>query len=167
VNTLKNLIAALRESPSDATLTLALIDHLIEVGEEDGWQRALDVAPECHLLRMEFGKWLESVGDGRGLGYQAMGLSRRFGLEAKSVGLWEVTHHDNDYQRGRECVLPRDWWSQVTSHLIITRNQQEWRDDAWWVRSLTREELEDRIALAFTRLPPERQQELLRAEAVV
>jgi len=123
---------------------------------EEEFQRALDARPHDRQLRLVFADWLEERGDPRATGYRALarGGYRPFipvGLAYQPKYAWcregsggEARWHDD---------LPSDWFD----HVMTT--------DASLASFPTRQEAEDAAALAFEKLPAERQTALLSAGA--
>jgi uncharacterized protein (TIGR02996 family) len=129
---------------------------------EDDFQRAIDADPGDWHTRLVFADWLDERGDARGPGYRAIALQQRRPLSGMHFGLkregfwWHVAPRsgvpvsDND--------IPRDWFS------LLPPGDG---DQAFWPRHTprgglrTRRQVEDALARAFAKLPPERQAELL------
>lgn len=125
---------------------------------ESDFQNALDANPEDHQTRLVFADWLQERDDPRADGYRALGVLRRVPSDPHFGFLW-----NSDYGN-RVCpspyVLPRDWYEPLDANDgpgklkppggLRLLNQGE-----------SRRAKEDKAALAFALLPPERRAELL------
>ncbi len=99
---------------------------------EDDFQDALDADPSDYFTRLVFADWLEERGDPRAAGYRALGCRSGY-----------ATYTATGYYIGG-ITYPQRWG---------------WCDT--FADQPTRREAEDAAALAFARLPPDRQAELL------
>ncbi len=159
------LLALVAESPDDAAHRVVLHIWLTDDGEgvvtEEDFQKYLDAYPTHHDMRMRFGEWLS--GDARGEGYRALGQWKRQPdrQDRYPKPIWHYTWTrwpawlKDDYQRFPMC-MPWEWWDlyrQDTDHLMG--------------HFFSRQESEDKMALAFTRLPLTRRAELLSGKVAV
>lgn len=118
---------------------------------EDDFQRLLDADPRDHATRGVFADWLRDRGDPRADGYYVISLGRLYPLNycyaadnGKPSWYWMSTI------TGRMSgSLIKDWW-----HNKLANQTYVW----------TRRKAEDDLALAFTRLPPDRQARLLQGD---
>lgn len=120
---------------------------------EESFNRMLDTDPTDWMTRLVYADWLEEQGDPRATGYRALGrlnlypdmrwvyLFLRYGAIDWTVDRWPD-----------RSVLPDDWISAA--------------DVQATAKGVSRGEAEDVAALAFLRLPLERQQELLKQPAL-
>lgn len=129
--------------------------------EEAGFWRALDEQPDAHHLRLVFADWLQEQGDERAEGMRAIGLRQFRPTNGGWVGTVRIRNSVSDWEwpiySYRPCLLPDDWFSAVDA---------EKRVQGYWMRFDDNSVAESAVALAFLRLPPERQAELLTAAAV-
>lgn len=135
---------------------------------ESDFQKALDLHPDDHHTRLVFADWLEERGDERAAGYRALGTGEWYPSVHLKHSTWGGMDHpavsySEWYMANRKWLLPKDWF-----RLMPYNNQTDWQDGQRpiWKRSDTRQQAEDRAALAFARLPIEHQQELLRQSVV-
>jgi uncharacterized protein (TIGR02996 family) len=131
------------------------------VTTEDDFQRALDALPEDWQTRLVFADWLQEQGDPRAEGYRALGFLRLWPTFDAREPRWlyhngtsEVMDSWPEYARTHN-LLPRDWHEAVVSEERIGN----WT--IWCGYEPSRRKSEDKIALAFTRLPASRRAELL------
>jgi uncharacterized protein (TIGR02996 family) len=132
---------------------------------EEDFQKKLDENPTDWQTRLVFADWLQERGDERAEGYRALAALRIFpsgtdGCEVK----WQYPGFIRANYRPRMCwglartedvrrhAIPDDWF------YLIPIDVTEWSN--WRVRE-KRREIEDAAALAFAKLPPDRQVELL------
>lgn len=121
--------------------------------DEGAFQDHLDAHPDDWFARTVFADWLDENGDPRAEGYRAMGLWRlvpdvdyrviycyRPGL---MFPLWA--------NRAVGWLLPEDWYQPAL----------RWNSDIRIVAHEPRRDQEDKVALAFARLPAGRRQELI------
>lgn len=131
---------------------------------EDDFQLALDANPRDWHTRLVFADWLQDRGDPRAAGLRAIALNKRYPLSARAAGLgtdgcwW---HRGDLASPGQHNNIPDDWFGRLPPAIS---NGSFWpvltRDDS---SLLSRRECESSLALAFSELPPERQNELLSA----
>jgi uncharacterized protein (TIGR02996 family) len=145
------------------------------VTTEEDFQAALDADPADWQTRLVFADWLQERGDTRADGYRALGRLRlrpvRGGNVESEAGVafthpGFMTREEVDRlsrsEKARAILLasclPDDWVSCVPQ----TKGFSDSAWDVWRVRA-TRRAIEDAAALAFAKLPPDRQCELLAA----
>jgi uncharacterized protein (TIGR02996 family) len=144
---------------------------------EDDFQAMLDANPDDHDTRKIFGDFLEERGDPRGPGYRALGALRLCPGHERNDAPWGEAYPENDDEHGG-CW---SWWHLAKPDdlgaanipwfdwydLISDRHHYEYGDEPrcgskdFW----TRRQAEDDIARAFSKLPAERQRELLATTA--
>lgn len=124
---------------------------------EDDFQRALDANIEDWQTRLVFADWLEERGDPRAEGYRALGALRLYAdlgyhrrFVYQSSGEWTAGGSPD------RSVLPRDWYAP----LMPSRELELENDEA-------RRSAEDKAALAFARLSPQRRAELFAQRGVL
>jgi uncharacterized protein (TIGR02996 family) len=117
--------------------------------EEEDFRRQLDLRPDDHHTRLVYADWLDDRGDPRGPGYRALGVLAK--VPRLTVGgEWAYANWDVP---DRHDALPPDWFKGLRRGLYNSDGR---------VRSYVRRyNAEDDAALAFARLPAERQRELL------
>jgi uncharacterized protein (TIGR02996 family) len=114
------------------------------VNDEAAFQAFLDEQPDNHFAREVFADWLEEQGDPRGPGYRALGRGEFECVREKDGWFyWCHLHPDN---RG---YLPTTWWHYVCGGPEMPKDFP------------SRRAIENAAALAFSRLPPDRQAALL------
>lgn len=127
---------------------------------EEDFHRHLDAHPEDHTARMVFADYLDEQGDPRGPGYRALGKLKRRAYRYGESGITAMVKPEHFV--GRElnqkadpnhdfARFPEDWYTAIPNS----------RQDINWTQFPSRHEAENAIALGFSKLPPERQQELL------
>lgn len=125
---------------------------------EDDFQAALDANPDDWQTRLVFADWLQERGDPRAEGYRALGVQRLYPSKVQmEAGPWEGrTARLFGTVSSHECPkaqrLPPDWFKKVRKNK---------GSDTWWCRYLSRREAEDAVALAFAKLSPERQKQIM------
>jgi uncharacterized protein (TIGR02996 family) len=130
------------------------------VTSEDDFQRQLDANPKDHHTRLVFADWLDERNDPRGPGYRALGRLRLWSLRLNNRSWWSSTGGGIPTHNH----LPRDWFAAVAGTEYSGEN---WRwPDRFENNRNDRKEVEDAAALAFGKLPAERQAELLAPRAV-
>ena len=140
---------------------------------EDDFQRALDANPSDHTLRMVFADWLQEHDDPRAAGYRALGIWHR------RASIFCNCRFYPDTPEGRKALPPDAkpfwcWWQRYgfdmedRSEMVTDELSEDWwqlvdaeKFSGYGKSSPTRREAEDAAALAFARLPAERQRELL------
>jgi uncharacterized protein (TIGR02996 family) len=131
------------------------------VSEEDAFQDSLDAEPDNHTLRKVFADWLDEQDDPRGPGYRALGVQRKFAKSNHYSSWFGRESHTQDVTWGEEWKrLPDDWFYLIPG-MSRDRTFPDQDESKYWRYSDTRRILEDAAALAFSKLPPERQAELL------
>jgi uncharacterized protein (TIGR02996 family) len=127
------------------------------VTTEDDFQSALDAAPDDWDTRLALADLLHERGDPRAEGYRALGLLRMCPFVDASSYWWttiEVRYCPPSGVRGNGCSLPADWFELVE----LSPNSDNFKPlGAGGVRRT----VEDAAALAFGKLPAQRQAELL------
>lgn len=161
MNTLLALTETLRTQPDDTT-RLVLSDYLGEHGTEEDWQSLLDQFPEDFLLRERFGHWLLDRGEERGKGYLVL-ATRWIDFKPKRFPGRQTPYNQITSTNNHHGYLPSiepDWLARVpkaADHWCYNNENDFWRI------GLTRRDLEDRVAVGFTKLPLARQEELLKS----
>jgi uncharacterized protein (TIGR02996 family) len=121
---------------------------------EDHFQAMLDLNPDDHDTRKIFADWLDERGDVRGPGYRALGLmrknSQRFAGSRYQWTWWKALGGDSPSE------LPDEWFDELRDE---EEGDEVLRDYA------SRRKAEDAAAIAFAKLPAERQAELLAVPA--
>lgn len=127
-----------------------------ETTEED-FHRMLDANPEDHQTRMVFADWLQDRGDPRAEGYRALGRLGRYPHESASSWAYHNGEGtDNGVAVEPEYSLPQDWLNLLDSSTGAKG------DTIYpWPYHNSRREAEDHAAREFSRLPPERQQQIM------
>jgi uncharacterized protein (TIGR02996 family) len=133
------------------------------VTTEDDFQRQLDEQPTDWQTRLVFADWLADRGDPRAAGYRAIAIQERRPLQGhnkdREAWWWHAlpsgASNDNFYN-----IIPYDWFELLPPG---EGSKMFWPvfSEKGGVKS--RRECEDALALAFSRLPPERQAALLAA----
>lgn len=131
---------------------------------EDDFHRMLDANPDDHHTRLVFADWLQERGDPRAEGYRALGMLKRrpdnYGRAENPAGQKFYTAPEAFDLFGEginhpDSVLPADWFQALdTDHKTDQGNERYWR------YFTGRRPTEDAAALAFAKLPPERQAEI-------
>jgi hypothetical protein len=126
---------------------------------EEDYQRQLDANPKNVETRQALAEWLDKCGDARGPGYRALAVRKRWPLKSNKKDAWWWSCISPD---PTDIVLPDDLWNDW--FLLLPAGEGD--DLVWPVLTVnggikTRRECEDAAALAFAKLPPERQAELL------
>lgn len=144
-----------------------------EVGEatvttEDALQAALDADPGNSFLREVLADLLEDQDDPRGPGYRALGqMKLQAFIYACNTRCWMTAESSMQPQYNH---LPKDWFRCLAGHEFDQKSEEWWRWPSFTgeQKSATRREVEDATALAFSKLSPWRQSELLgRTEVVI
>ena len=122
---------------------------------EEDFHRHLDAHPDDHQTRQVFADFLEEQGDPRAAGYRALGKLQKTPEEDMDLHWFVSTQTPSGGlgadNQGQSRRLPHDWIQQIHSpsgHLYYRQRP-------------TRRQIEDEAALGFSKLPPERQHELL------
>ena len=125
--------------------------------DEVAFQAALDADPADQVTRLAFADWLQDRDDPRAAGYAAMVALGVRPMQNGSFTLWNWRYFQNPpaYLRPylRASVLPRDWYESLTGSPVPLGN--------WSSEYTSCSAAENAAALAFARLSPERQAELL------
>src|SRR5262245_36659616 len=131
---------------------------------EEEFQAALDANPDDHVTRLLFADWLDEQEDERATGYRALGLLRRWPMIGVNIRqAWfreqpnfnrERSEFDLDTTSHRD--LPRDWFQ-----LVALESVGPLKPIIDSKKDCSRRNVENEVALAFARLPAERQAELL------
>jgi uncharacterized protein (TIGR02996 family) len=127
------------------------------VTTEDDFQRALDARPNDWQTRLVFADWLQERGDTRAPGYRAIAVQRLRPLNGRNRNLdawWWCS------QAGNTChnIVPQDWFVLLSAG---PGSKLFWPVFTATGGNKSRGECEDALALAFVRLPPDRQNELI------
>ena len=134
---------------------------------EDDFQRMIDERPDDWQSRLVLADWLQERGDPRAAGYRAVAVQQRRPLEGEKkhddgkthrTWWWYCPHADSPAYSMHNHV-PRDWFDLLPAG--------EGSESFWPVHTATgglksRRDCEDALALAFAKLPPARQAELLK-----
>lgn len=125
---------------------------------EEDFRAALNERPDDFQLRLMYADWLEEQGDVRASGYRAMGI---LGLRPYNAFVWfNETEQENTWTNSRYAVysdLPDDWFNCLAGgEFRSTPLQMRYEIGKGLVTA------DDAAALAFAKLPPERQAELLK-----
>lgn len=125
----------------------------------DALHRHLDSHPSDHLARLVLADAVEEAG-GCGAGWRAM-VAIGFRLDKDADGDEFCFHNGGGESDGgpapTESSLPLDWYESVRASL-----SRQWAvASTWWLYGRDRRDLEEAVVAAFSRLPPERQQQLL------
>ncbi|QEL20544.1 TIGR02996 domain-containing protein [Limnoglobus roseus] len=144
------------------------------MSEQDAFQAAIDDDPDDHVRRLVFADWLEDRDDPRAEGYRALGLLRRCPRIEGSTSDWlrcsfdwnsddewvkawdgrpigEVSMSGWQYQQGGH-VLPASWAKMPPCTGVIG--------------DISRADLEDTVAILFSRLEPKLKKKFLGAATV-
>ena len=133
------------------------------MNEEDAFQTVLDENREDHTTRLALADWLMERDDPRGPGYRALGLlgkrTDRWIVRADcdsaywDASQWDSKHGPDDVMW--KVSLPSAWWQ------LLPRSAQCSGGTKSTKNKLTRREAEDAAALAFGKLSPRAQEEIL------
>jgi uncharacterized protein (TIGR02996 family) len=130
------------------------------VTTEDEFQAALDAQPKDWQTRLVFADWLYERSDPRAEGYRVLATLRMVpshGMNAPGRGaggeLWWWSSFES--QSGG---LPQDWFALVEG---LEPSDAQFKPRAMGGNSNTRQLAEDAAALAFGKLPAQRQAEIL------
>jgi uncharacterized protein (TIGR02996 family) len=126
---------------------------------EEDFRRAIETNPEDWQLLLVFSDWLREREDGRADGYDCMGKNRMYPdwfYRNPIVKVWCYPFPNAFCVWGEHCRLPLDWYSELYMH----------KADGWTAEYVGVVRAFDDAAIAFSRLPTERQQELLTADKV-
>jgi uncharacterized protein (TIGR02996 family) len=127
---------------------------------EDDFHLALDRRPRDFHCRLVFADWLEERDDPRAEGYRALGALRKRPIKDPWLKGSEQQAEWRLYSDLAGCIpkgpddLPGDWFMLISRQSTSTKSGVGLR---WW----SRREAEDAAALAFSKLPADRRQELL------
>ena len=130
---------------------------------EDDFQRVLDAQPDDWQTRLVFADWLQERGDPRATGYRAIAVQERCPFKRRHLdrdACWWCSSTAAAHDDARNAI-PHDWFA------LLPRGEGS---NLFWplhtptggIRS--RRECEDALALAFSRLPTDRQGALLDPE---
>lgn len=116
--------------------------------EEAAFQAVLDADPGDFTTRLVFADWLQERGDPRAEGYRALGLLKRYPTRDPQDGNWWFTcrRSARDVESVEEHEVIADHWFDLATKPDQPAHYSE----------ASRREIEDEVALAFTRLPPGR-----------
>jgi uncharacterized protein (TIGR02996 family) len=131
------------------------------VTTEDDFQRALDANPDDWQTRLVFADWLQERGDPRAEGYRALAVRRWRAYQPNPGGHWTVANYRADKPTD-VSDLPNDWFGHVWD--AAPRKNRNPTTKGRWISTNSRRAAEDVAALAFAKLPPKRQTELLAAQ---
>ena len=121
--------------------------------DEVAFHAALNADPADQVTRLAFADWLHDRDDPRAAGYAAMVALGLRPMQNGSFALWNWRYFQNPPAHLRASVLPRDWYESLTGSPIHGGN--------WYSEYTSCSAAENAAALAFARLPPKRQAELL------
>lgn len=138
-------LAHLREHPEDETARLVFADWLTEHGKHDEAVRQREMAPGYRALvaRSFEGVHVDANGEE---------------VLAEGEGTVWIAERDTCVNIHPAATLPGDWLGLMTGDVTAEEHRHAWRDYP------TREALWAAAALAFAKLPPGRQAELLAQE---
>lgn len=128
---------------------------------EEDYQKHLDENRAHHAARLAFADWLEAQGDLRAAGYRALAVQQRYPLQGEHSALKTATWWWHSAAGGPFFChnnLPADWFALLPTS---EGNESFWPLHTATGGIKTRRECEDAAALAFAKLPAERQAELL------
>jgi uncharacterized protein (TIGR02996 family) len=132
------------------------------VTSEDDFQKALDANPQDWHTRLVFADWLEDRGERRAAGYRAIAALRRFPLKGEHGGLrregWWWHCAPADSKDPSDNNIPGDWFALLPARY---GNKNFWPLHTATGGIRTRRQCEDALAQVFTKLPAERQKQLL------
>jgi len=123
------------------------------VTTEDDFHRLLDQNPEDHHTRLVFADWLQDRNDPRAEGYRALGIHQHRPAVEGGEHRWYISAGNSPHSNE---VLPPDWFAALADHY-----RQRRRPPMPHVYNRTRRGVEDAAALAFSRLPEHRRNEIL------
>lgn len=118
---------------------------------------ALRADRDAHHARLVFADWLDERDDPRGPGYRALGMLGRRPAYCNTEPTWFNAADTRVGGREGPEDLPRDWFLLLEGW--DDNDGTYWRD--WAGSGDAQARAEDAAALAFARLPPERQAYLL------
>jgi uncharacterized protein (TIGR02996 family) len=130
------------------------------VTTEDDFQRALDAAPDDWDTRLALADFFHARGDPRAEGYRALGLLRMCPYVDRVSYWWttiKVSCCPVSGVRGNGCSLPRDWFRLVD----LDPHDESFKPLGSEGVARSRRAVEDAAALAFGKLPAQRQAQLL------
>lgn len=125
--------------------------------EEKAFQDALDRNGQDHTTRLVFADWLQERGDERAAGYRALAVAAA--IPNNVLAGWPHWWSNGDPKIQEWAAdfgpnkLPKDWYRLTAGDRMGSHGAH--------LDFPSRREAEDAAALAFARLPPERQAELL------
>ena len=134
---------------------------------EDEFHKLLDQNPEDHTTRLVLADWLQEHDDPRAEGYRALGILRRrpnpmsvSGNKQHFFGNKEADHFGDNLTTYEHTMLPKDWF------MLLNPEPDSIPPDfiRAWKHFDNRKDAEDTAALAFSKLPPERREQILRGE---
>lgn len=121
---------------------------------EDALQVEIDRDPDNYFLREVLADYLAEIGDSRSDGYRVLGRSQTRAEESDChYGFFWIHNSEWPHARNFRCTLPMDWWDAYYRECKPLGGYSFLRS-----RSLA----ENIAAVAFSKLPPERQQQLLK-----
>jgi hypothetical protein len=127
-------------------------------------QRELDNDSTDYTLKLVLADRYDEIGSDLGAGYRALAATKRGTIVSNGSGgiLYDHSREWNrpgvdGYDYTDPSEIPHDWFAFLTPG-----RQHSWAQHRR--EYTTREELELDLARAFTKLPPERQAQLLRGE---
>ena len=127
---------------------------------EDDFQRAIDARPGDWQTRLVFADWLQDRGDSRAAGYRAIAVQERRPLSSthlKRDTCWWHCASGDPLDRTHN-VIPGDWFALLPA---AEGSRLFWPLLTQTGGIKSRRECEDALALAFSRLPADRQAALL------
>lgn len=136
--------------------------------EEQAFRAALDANPNDRTARLVFADWLQARDDPRATGHRALATLKKRAdqwgnrpngapadAEANRFEWWKQGQGGTGYR----YQLPSDWFTEVETPFVYRDGE-----DVVCKDFMTRAEAEDAAALAFSKLPADRQAELLAVE---
>jgi uncharacterized protein (TIGR02996 family) len=128
---------------------------------EDDFQHVIDANPEDWPTRQVFADWLDDRADPRAAGYRAIAVRQRRPLQGHNKdreAWWWCCPSTGNAVDNFHNIIPPDWFALLAPDV---GNRMFWPVFTATGGIMTRRECEDALARAFSRLPAERQAELL------
>ncbi len=125
------------------------------MNDEEAFQARLDEHRDDYVCRLVFADWLEERDDPRAAGYRALGVFRKYPdhfLQSQSsfgheTWPWWRGEHSHDH-------IPNDWYGLLEEYPTEGTVFKDYH---------SRQKADDAAAIAFSKLPSDRQKELLEA----
>ena len=123
---------------------------------EEDFHKLLDANPDDHTTRMVFADWLQEHNDPRAEGYRALGKLKK---KTSSTIDNKYAMFQREGIKTSSSHLPSDWYNLIEGEDF---DGMKPRFSTTSKEKITRRAVEDAAALAFSKLPPERREELLK-----